>query len=99
MVGQLSRRLVLDELWELAEPLLQTFRPREQDGVSTPTCQRARKTGARSHTGPATAALGGPTRRATVPIFVVSRDAGHESVNTTDRYYGHNDRKASESAT
>ncbi|MBF6472555.1 hypothetical protein IU428_12105 [Nocardia abscessus] len=33
-----------------------------------------------------------------VPIFVVSRDAGHESVNTTDRYYGHNDRKASESA-
>ncbi|MGK8558831.1 tyrosine-type recombinase/integrase [Nocardia gipuzkoensis] len=33
-----------------------------------------------------------------VPIFVVSRDAGHESVNTTDRRYGHNDRKASESA-
>ncbi|MGQ4618966.1 tyrosine-type recombinase/integrase [Nocardia sp. R7R-8] len=33
-----------------------------------------------------------------VPIFVVSRDAGHESVNTTDRYYGHNDRRASESA-
>ncbi|MGY1961480.1 hypothetical protein [Nocardia gipuzkoensis] len=32
------------------------------------------------------------------PDFVVSRDAGHESVNTTDRYYGHTDRKASESA-
>jgi hypothetical protein len=30
--------------------------------------------------------------------FVVSRDAGHESVTTTDRYYGHNDRNASESA-
>jgi integrase len=28
----------------------------------------------------------------------VSRDAGHESVTTTDRYYGHNDRNASESA-
>ncbi|WP_327116454.1 hypothetical protein OHB12_04645 [Nocardia sp. NBC_01730] len=33
-----------------------------------------------------------------VPLFVVSRDAGHESVTTTDRRYGHNDRKASESA-
>ncbi|WP_280464776.1 tyrosine-type recombinase/integrase [Nocardia brasiliensis] len=33
-----------------------------------------------------------------VPLFVVSRDAGHESVNTTDRRYGHNDRRASESA-
>ena len=33
-----------------------------------------------------------------VPIFVVSRDAGHESVNVTDRVYGHNDRRASESA-
>ncbi|MFE7742841.1 tyrosine-type recombinase/integrase [Nocardia sp. NPDC057455] len=33
-----------------------------------------------------------------VPIFVVSRDAGHESVTTTDRRYGHNDRAASESA-
>lgn len=33
-----------------------------------------------------------------VPIFVVSRDAKHESVNTTDRHYGHNDRKASKSA-
>ncbi|MGW4370731.1 tyrosine-type recombinase/integrase [Nocardia takedensis] len=33
-----------------------------------------------------------------VPLFVVSRDAGHESVNTTDRRYGHNDRTASQSA-
>ncbi|MFF7939793.1 hypothetical protein ACFZC5_08790 [Nocardia gamkensis] len=29
---------------------------------------------------------------------MVSREAGHEGVSTTDRYYGHNDRKASESA-
>jgi integrase len=28
----------------------------------------------------------------------VSRDAGHESVTTTDRYYGHNDRNASAAA-
>lgn len=33
-----------------------------------------------------------------VPLFVVSRDAGHESVTTTDRRYGHNDRTASQSA-
>lgn len=33
-----------------------------------------------------------------VPIFVVSRDAGHESVAITDRVYGHNDRSASQSA-
>ncbi|WP_040703606.1 MULTISPECIES: tyrosine-type recombinase/integrase [Nocardia] len=33
-----------------------------------------------------------------VPLFVVSRDAGHESVTTTDRRYGHNDRAASRSA-
>ncbi|WP_280376381.1 tyrosine-type recombinase/integrase [Nocardia wallacei] len=33
-----------------------------------------------------------------VPIFVVSRDAGHESVAVTDRRYGHNDRRASEKA-
>ncbi|MEV4237055.1 tyrosine-type recombinase/integrase [Nocardia sp. NPDC049737] len=33
-----------------------------------------------------------------VPLFVVSRDAGHESVTTTDRRYGHNDRAASQSA-
>ncbi|WP_410874808.1 tyrosine-type recombinase/integrase [Nocardia sp. A7] len=33
-----------------------------------------------------------------VPIFVVSRDAGHESVAVTDRVYGHNDRRPSESA-
>ncbi|WP_433714076.1 tyrosine-type recombinase/integrase [Nocardia sp. CA-084685] len=33
-----------------------------------------------------------------VPMFVVSRDAGHESVTVTDRIYGHNDRRASESA-
>ncbi|MCC3328217.1 tyrosine-type recombinase/integrase [Nocardia abscessus] len=33
-----------------------------------------------------------------VPLFVVSRDAGHESVTTTDRRYGHNDRAASASA-
>ncbi|MGN2638411.1 site-specific integrase [Nocardia takedensis] len=33
-----------------------------------------------------------------VPIFVVSRDAGHESVAVTDRVYGRHDRRASESA-
>ncbi|MBF6176064.1 tyrosine-type recombinase/integrase [Nocardia blacklockiae] len=33
-----------------------------------------------------------------VPIFVVSRDAGHESTLVTDRRYGHNDRHASEKA-
>lgn len=33
-----------------------------------------------------------------VPIFVVSRDAGHESIAVTDRVYGHNDRRSSESA-
>ncbi|WP_249644504.1 tyrosine-type recombinase/integrase [Nocardia sputi] len=33
-----------------------------------------------------------------VPMFVVSRDAGHESITVTDRRYGHNDRRASESA-
>ncbi|WP_327120593.1 hypothetical protein OHB12_16800 [Nocardia sp. NBC_01730] len=33
-----------------------------------------------------------------VLIFVLSRDAGHESVTTTDRRYGHIDRDASESA-
>ncbi|MFF7941636.1 hypothetical protein ACFZC5_18135 [Nocardia gamkensis] len=32
------------------------------------------------------------------PIFVVSRDAGHESVTITDRRYGHNERAASASA-
>lgn len=31
-------------------------------------------------------------------MFVVSRDAGHGSVTVTDRVYGHNDRRASESA-
>ncbi|MGW5377491.1 tyrosine-type recombinase/integrase [Nocardia sp. NPDC003999] len=30
-----------------------------------------------------------------VPIWVVSRDAGHESVTTTDRKYGHIDNRAS----
>ncbi|MFD3748383.1 tyrosine-type recombinase/integrase [Nocardia sp. NPDC058633] len=30
-----------------------------------------------------------------VPIWVVSRDAGHESVSTTDRKYGHIDTRAS----
>lgn len=30
-----------------------------------------------------------------VPIWVVSRDAGHESVSTTDRKYGHIDSRAS----
>ncbi|WP_433194392.1 hypothetical protein ACQP1G_37395 [Nocardia sp. CA-107356] len=33
-----------------------------------------------------------------VPMFVVSRDAGHGSVTVTDHVYGHNDRRASESA-
>ncbi|MEU0502047.1 site-specific integrase [Nocardia sp. NPDC005998] len=33
-----------------------------------------------------------------VPLFVVSRDAGHKSVNTTDSRYGHNDRRASAAA-
>ncbi|MBY8856619.1 tyrosine-type recombinase/integrase [Nocardia sp. CA2R105] len=33
-----------------------------------------------------------------IPLFVVSRDAGHESTSTTDRIYGHNNRRASESA-
>lgn len=33
-----------------------------------------------------------------VPLFVVSRDAGHESVTTTDKRYGHIDRRASEAA-
>ncbi|WP_433620893.1 tyrosine-type recombinase/integrase [Nocardia sp. CA-120079] len=33
-----------------------------------------------------------------VPLFVVSRDAGHKDVNTTDRRYGHNDRRASAAA-
>ncbi|WP_280378310.1 tyrosine-type recombinase/integrase [Nocardia wallacei] len=33
-----------------------------------------------------------------VPLFVVSRDAGHESVTTTDSRYGHIDRRASEAA-
>ena len=35
------RRLVPDELWEVAEPLLPEFAPREQSGGSTPTDQRA----------------------------------------------------------
>ncbi|NEW27287.1 tyrosine-type recombinase/integrase [Nocardia cyriacigeorgica] len=33
-----------------------------------------------------------------VPIWVVSRDAGHESVTTTDRKYGHIDSRASVAA-
>lgn len=33
-----------------------------------------------------------------VPLFVVSRDAGHESTSTTDRVYGHINRQASESS-
>ncbi|MFE3060643.1 hypothetical protein [Nocardia sp. NPDC059239] len=33
--------------------------------------------------------------QAGVPIFVVSRDAGHESTNTTDRKYAHIDNRAS----
>lgn len=33
-----------------------------------------------------------------VELFVVSRDAGHESIFVTDRVYGHNDRRASEAA-
>jgi hypothetical protein len=30
-----------------------------------------------------------------LPVYVVSREAGHESVGTTDRRYGHFDRSAS----
>ncbi|MFI6041975.1 tyrosine recombinase XerC [Nocardia sp. NPDC051321] len=33
-----------------------------------------------------------------VELFVVSRDAGHESTFVTDRVYGHNDRRSSEAA-
>jgi integrase len=33
-----------------------------------------------------------------VPIWVVSRDAGHESIQTTDRKYGHIDNSASRNA-
>ncbi|MFI2474552.1 IS5 family transposase [Nocardia xishanensis] len=41
MVDELSRRLVPDELWELAEPLLPQFALREQGGGTAPVDQRA----------------------------------------------------------
>ncbi|APA96289.1 hypothetical protein NS506_02223 [Nocardia seriolae] len=41
MADELSRRLVPDELWELAEPLLPKFAPRKQGGGSAPTDQWA----------------------------------------------------------
>jgi hypothetical protein len=44
------------------------------------------------HTGISWRLLGG------VPMFVVSRDAGHDSYDTTDKRYGHLDRTASAAA-
>ncbi len=41
MVDELSRRLVPDELWALAEPLLPRFTARKQGGGTAPTDQRA----------------------------------------------------------
>lgn len=41
MIDELSRRLVPDELWELAEPLLPKFGLRKQGGGTAPTDQRA----------------------------------------------------------
>ncbi|WP_157171164.1 tyrosine-type recombinase/integrase [Nocardia araoensis] len=90
MLTRRDRRLLRNKaLWRDADPehLLAEFGPaiRTLGGkVLTPYMLR--------HTGISWKLQDG------VPIFVVSRDAGHESVNTTDRYYGHNDRKASESA-
>jgi integrase len=44
------------------------------------------------HTGISWRLLGG------VPMFVVSRDAGHDSYDATDERYGHLDRTASAAA-
>ena len=41
VVDELSKRLVPDELWALAEPLLPEFTPRPQGGGTAPTDERA----------------------------------------------------------
>ena len=41
MVDELSRRLVPDELWALAEPLIPQFTPRPQGGGTAPVDDRA----------------------------------------------------------
>lgn len=41
MVIEFSSRLVSDELWELAEPLLPKFSPRTQGGGTAPIDQRS----------------------------------------------------------
>ncbi|MFI1726949.1 transposase [Streptomyces sp. NPDC020489] len=41
MAGDLSRRLVSDELWALTEPLLPVFAPRRQGGGTAPVDERA----------------------------------------------------------
>ncbi len=41
MVDDLSRRLVPDELWALAEPLIPGFKPRPQGGGTGPVDDRA----------------------------------------------------------
>ncbi|MEV6335215.1 hypothetical protein AB0M12_10920 [Nocardia vinacea] len=41
MTEELSKRLVPDELWVLAEPLLPKFTPRAQGAGTTPTDERA----------------------------------------------------------
>ncbi len=41
MTDKLSLRLVPDELWELAEPLLPACSPRRQGGGTAPTDERA----------------------------------------------------------
>ncbi|CAL9488926.1 hypothetical protein SUDANB126_03199 [Streptomyces sp. enrichment culture] len=41
MTGDLSRRLVTDELWALTEPLLPAFAPRRQGGGTAPVDERA----------------------------------------------------------
>lgn len=40
MTGDLSRRLVTDELWTLTEPLLPAFAPRRQGGGTAPVDER-----------------------------------------------------------
>jgi hypothetical protein len=41
VVEDLSRRLVLDGLWAVAQPLIQRFDPRPQGGGTTPVDDRA----------------------------------------------------------
>ncbi len=48
VTDELSKRLVPDELWNLAEPLLPEFTPRPQGGGTTPTDERAVFTAGRS---------------------------------------------------